>query len=231
MNIKKIFACLLISVIAVTLFGCVKTEEVPQETAVPETSARFSEEELNKMAENMPEIVFVMSHHYDDTNILGCYITNTGEMKMYDFRNIAPDEIYEIPDVYDRLEEAVCSEIDFKLYSKYENVFTEKDLVTIPENKLIEYYNELLQINGTVIKQDFGVVYDDPEFPTGHYNYYGIKYDEHGDRQCILLYGYGESYSFCYKDLNTDNLANNLNYKIYLEAYDKFCGFLSGRLV
>lgn len=228
---KSFAKILMAAVTAIFLFAaCGKTEEVPQETAASETAARLSKEELDKMAENMPEIVFVMSHHYDDTNILGCYITNTGEMKIYDFRNIAPDEIYDIPDVYDRLEEAICSEIDFKQYSKYENVFTENDLVTIPENELIEYYKELLQINGTAIKRDSGGRYDDPEFPTGHYRFYGVKHDERGNRQITLLYGYGEGYSCCYEDLNTNNFANELNYKIYLEAYDKFCGSLQGRL-
>ncbi|MDE5993234.1 MAG: hypothetical protein K2G87_09310, partial [Oscillospiraceae bacterium] len=223
-------ACLLVSVMAATLFGCGKAGgTIPEETAARETTAApLSDEELDELSANMPEIVFVMSHHYDDTNILGCYITNTGEMKMYDFRNIAPDEMYELPDVYDRLEEAVCSEIDFKLYSKYENVFTEKDLVIVPENTLVEYYKELLQINGTVIKRDFGVVYDDPEYPTGHYRFYGIKYDEHGNRQCILLYGYGESYEYCYEDSNTDRFANELNYKIYSDAYITFRNALEG---
>ena len=87
---KSFAKILMAAVTAIFLFAaCGKTEEVPQETAASETAARLSKEELDKMAENMPEIVFVMSHHYDDTNILGCYITNTGEMKIYDFRNIA----------------------------------------------------------------------------------------------------------------------------------------------
>ena len=222
MNAKKVFACLLVSVIAATLFGCGKAGGTVSET----TAVTLSEEELDKMAENMPEIVFVMSHNYDDSNILGCYITNTGEVKMYNFRSIAPDEIYDIPDVYDRLEEAVCSEIDFSLYSKYENVFTEKDLVIIPENKLIEYYKELLQINGTAVKRDSGVRYDDPEHPTGHYKYYGIKYDENNDRQCILLYGNGEGYSYYY-----NKFATELNYKIYSEAYITFHNALVGSIV
>ncbi|MDE5577634.1 MAG: hypothetical protein K2J11_09635 [Oscillospiraceae bacterium] len=230
MNAKKVFACLLVSVIAITLFGCEKAVgTVSEETTIPETTAlTLSEEELDKMAENMPEIVFVMSHNYDDSNIVGCYITNTGETKMYDFRNIAPDEIYEVPDVYGRLEEAVCSEIDFSLYNIDGYLFTENDLTAVSESTVTEYYKELLQINGTVVKWDSGVVYDDPEHPTGHYRFYGIKYDEHGDRQCILLYGYGESYKYYYKDSNTDRFANELNYKIYSEAYITFRNALEG---
>ncbi|MDE5992797.1 MAG: hypothetical protein K2G87_07070 [Oscillospiraceae bacterium] len=153
-------------------------KETAVSTAAEET---LTDEELNTLAENMPEIVFVMSHNYDDSNILGCYITNTGEMKMYDFRNIAPDEIYEISDVYDRLEEAVCSEIDFKLYGKYGHLIAEKDLLTVPKNKLAEYYNLLLQINGTAVERRSGISRDDPQY--GHYRYYGIKYD---DRQSTV---------------------------------------------
>ena len=37
----------------------------------------------------MPEIVFITSHHDYDENIKGYFITNEGKMKMYDFRNIA----------------------------------------------------------------------------------------------------------------------------------------------
>ena len=233
MNAKKVFACLLVSVIAATLFGCGKAgETVPEETTVSETAAAtLSAEELDALAANMPEIVFVMSHNYDDSNILGCYITNTGEVKMYNFRNIAPDEIYDISDVYDRLEEAVCSEIDFSLYNTDGYLITENDLTAVSESTVTEYYKELLQINGTAVKWDSGVRYDDPEHPTGHYKFYGIKYDEHGNRQFILLYGNGEGYSYYYKDSNTNKFANELNYKIYSEAYITFHNALVGAIV
>ena len=225
---KKIFACLLVSVISVTLFGCEKAgKTVSEETTIPETTAvTLSEEELDKMAENMPEIVFIMSHHYDDTNILGCYITNTGEMKMYDFRNIAPDEIYEVPDIYDRLEEAVCSEIDFSLYRTQGHLFTEKDLAAVPENKLVEYYKSLLQINGTAIERRNGISLDDPQY--GHYRCYGIKYDSHGNQQFILLQGMGEDYSYDYNDSSIDDLVNELFNKMYSEIFIAFYDSLRG---
>ena len=52
MCIKKVFACLLVSVIAVTLFGCEKAEEtVTEGETVSETTAvTLSEEELGKYA-------------------------------------------------------------------------------------------------------------------------------------------------------------------------------------
>ena len=203
---KKIFACLLVSVIAVTLFGCEKAgKTASEETTVPETTAvTLSEEELDKMAENMPEIVFIMSHHYDDTNILGCYITNTGEMKMYDFRNIAPDEIYEIPDVYDRLEEATCSELDFRGgFGNSENI-TENDMVTVSEDELSEYYKKFLlatenaeYINLVAITMDIG-----------NYMYYGVKNNANGEKECVLLYGQGVGYRYESDDAYMEEVAH-----------------------
>ncbi len=213
---------------ALFLLGCGEASETIDVTLAETTEKILTDEELDEMAKNMPEIVFVMSHHYDDTNILGCYVTNTGEIKIYDFRNIAPDEIYEIPDVYDRLEEAVCSEIDFSLYSKDGYLFTEKDLTVVSKNKLIEFYKTLLQINGTTVKWDSGVRYDDPEVPTGHYRYYGAKYDDYGNIQVILIHGNGEGYSYNYNDSNTNDLAGELLYKMYSEIFVAFYNALRG---
>ena len=214
------------------LSGCGEASETVDETAAETTEKMFTDEELDEMAKNMPEIVFVMSHHYDDTNILGCYVTNTGEMKLYDFRNIAPNEIYEIPNVYDRLEEAVCSEIDFSLYSKDGYLLTENDLPVVAKNKLIEFYNVLLQINGTMTKWESGIKYDDPETPTGHYKYYGAKYDDYGNIQVTLIGGNGEGYSYRCSDLNANDLSSELTYKVYSEMffafYESLCGVIYG---
>ncbi|MDE6745968.1 MAG: hypothetical protein K2J72_04925 [Oscillospiraceae bacterium] len=206
MNAKKVFACLLVSFMAVTLFGCGKAgETVPEETTAPETAAvTLSEEELDKMAGNMPEIVFVMSHHFDSyvgqSNILGFYITNTGEMKMYDFRNIAPDEMYELPDVYDRLEEATCSEIIFLGMWSYKYSFTEEkakeELVSIPKDELIEYYKKLLSVTGEAEYKDLVKV--DCDF--GDFRFYGIRNNENGERECILVGGSGDDYMYDSED-------------------------------
>ena len=206
MSTKKIFACLLVSVIAVALFGCEKAgETVSEETTIPETTAvTLSDEELDKMAENMPEIVFIMSHHYDDTNILGCYITNTGEMKMYDFRNIAPDEIYDIPDVYDRLEEATCSELDFRGgFGNSENI-TENDMVTVSEDELSEYYKKLLL--ATENAEYINLVPITME--VGHYMYYGVKNNANSEKECVLLFGRGVGYRYESDDAYVEEVAD-----------------------
>ncbi|MDE6745966.1 MAG: hypothetical protein K2J72_04915 [Oscillospiraceae bacterium] len=194
MGTKKIFACLLVSVMVATLFGCGKAgETVPEETAVPETTAAASsEEELDTLAADMPEIVFVMSHHYDDTNILGFYITNTGEMKIYDFRNIAPDEIYDIPDVYDRLEEAVCSRIEPAIYDPVfyeEQVLTDDKLCAVSETELKEKYKMLLKINENSSHIEYESLADEIQ---GYYNGYGIRYNENKETEIVLLYKGGD---------------------------------------
>ncbi|MDE7293800.1 MAG: hypothetical protein K2N72_05190 [Oscillospiraceae bacterium] len=231
-KIKQPILCFILSLSAVMILsGCNTAEEITEEAAVSETAAEtLSDEELNALAENMPEIVFVTSHQYDDANIFGCYITNKGEMKMYDFGNIAPDEIYEIPEVYDRLEEAVCSEIDFEPLGG--NVFTEKDLISVPENILTEYYKTLLQIDGTVIECHYqgieGVRVDAVQSQCSHERCYGIRYDNSGNEQFVLLYGAEEDYYYSYNDPGTADLAAGLYYKLHYEAFDRFYSSLHG---
>ncbi|MBQ3919186.1 MAG: hypothetical protein II695_05885, partial [Oscillospiraceae bacterium] len=90
-----------------------KTTAGTSSVSAAETSpAVMVDEEKQRILDEMPDIVFVMSEHFDNTNIYGFYVTKTGDIKMYDFRSIAPNKIYEIPDVYDRLEEATCEKIE-----------------------------------------------------------------------------------------------------------------------
>ena len=179
MNAKKIFASLFAAVIAVTLFGCGKAgETVPEETTVSETAAAtLSAEELDALAANIPEIVFVMSYQADDENIFGCYVMNTGIIKLFDFRETAPDEIYDVRDVYDRLEEAGCDRLEPKSGMHY----------------------ELLLINGNAEYVEWGYTLDGEK---GYYKFYGIKENEQGIKECILLRGYGTASE--YKHSNSD---------------------------
>ena len=83
-----------------------------EETTFSETTAKYSDEELELMAQDMPEIVFVLAYQKEGNNILGCYVMNTGEIKLFDFRTIAPNEVYDVRDVYNRLEEVTCDRIE-----------------------------------------------------------------------------------------------------------------------
>ena len=193
---KKIFACLFAAIIAATLFGCDKVEETAlEEATVSETTAAtLSEEELDKMAENMPEIVFVMSYQAEDENIFGCYVMNTGIIKLFDFREIAPDEVYDIREVYDRLEEAGCERLEpraesYMSHEDYENrLITEDELNHLSQDELIGYYKRLLLIDGNAEYVKWGWTLD---WSRGYYKFYGIKENDKGVKECILLRGYG----------------------------------------
>ena len=82
MKLNRILSTILSAIISITLLsGCEKSESVTEGTAssentVSETTAKYSEEELELIEHDMPDIVFVMQHHYDDSNIRGLYITN-----------------------------------------------------------------------------------------------------------------------------------------------------------
>lgn len=210
-KLKRSLLCFaVVFCIIFSLCGCEKNNAEDKETTAETTlqTLHYSEEELDAMAENMPEIVFAMSHHYDNTNILGFYIMNTGEMKMFDFRSIAPDEIFEFPDVYDRLEEATCTELNFggEMYSAD---ITETDMAVVSEDELSEYYQKMLLIT------------KEPEYKSlvevdmiyGHYRYYGIKNNSSGEQELILLGGWGSDYEFTCDDLYWDNVYNWISRK------------------
>ena len=192
------------------------SEEMTEETTTEETTEEsttktLSEEELDELVQNMPEIVFVMSHHYDEvnikTNILGFYITNTGEMKMYDFRKIAPDEMYEIPDVYDRLEEATCSELILKPnWANSENI-TENDMIPTSQEELTEYYKKLLS---NTEEAEYTKMPAAINMDIGDYRYYGIKDNGNGKKEFIILYGCGTDYEY----LGDNLILNELSYWI-----------------
>ena len=176
-------------------------------TTVSETTEITVTSKLEPVSEDMPEIVFIASNRYYKENISGFYITNTGEIKMYDFREIAPNEIYEIPDVYDRLKEVTCSTIDYELkYISKTETITEKELGILTKDELIQYYNDLLLINGKIEYNEKDPL---PEH-TGHYKYYGVKNNDSGDKEFILLYGFGRDYEY----FNSDQRADELLLKI-----------------
>ena len=98
-KLNHIISIILSSIISVTLFtACEKAESVSEETTVSETSisettAKYSDEELELMAQDMPEIVFVLAYHNDNENIFGYYITNTGNIKMFEIVTEMPARI------------------------------------------------------------------------------------------------------------------------------------------
>lgn len=194
------------------------TTETPTETTTTETTSEttqteewqreLTESEKQALLDEMPDIVFVMSEYYGDNNIYGFYVTKTGEIKMYDFRSVAPNEIFEIPDVYDRLDEATCDKIvPSKGYSdRYEeNYPSSDDLGTVDIDTLVQWYHRLLYIDHDSERIDLEYGIDGAPNST----YYGVK--KQGDRShIILLSGAG---NFHYYESDDDN-TNQLGYEV-----------------
>lgn len=212
MKINRIISIILLSV---TLFtACAKTESVAEETTVSETTAKYSDEELELMAQDMPEIVFVMSHHYDNSNIRGLYVTNKGEVKMYDFNNFAPSEKYDITKVYDEIEKATCSEIHID--DKYK--LTEEDMFVVSNDEMKDYYKMLLQTDGNIEKFERRFSGND----SGNYKYYGIR-KVNSQKEFIFLSGLDDTYEYY-----SDNLySSELNVKIQSYIFYAFAPYWS----
>ncbi len=199
----------------------ISTEATTAETSVSaaETSpAVMVDEEKQKILDEMPDIVFVMSHHYDDTNILGFYVTKTGEVKMYDFRSIAPDETYEIPDVYDRLEEATCDRLVLgdnvyinKDDGKENGIVEEDELPHISEDMLIDCYKRLKLTNGAFCDTDII-----PLDENSYYAYYGIR--QTGDKREIVIIGGGSS-EYVYRAKSSDDILNELCHDVSFDIF------------
>lgn len=184
-KLKRSLLCLtMFFSVILSLCGCQKNNEEEVETTT-ETTAKYSEEELDRLAQDMPEIVFVMSHQQGDGNIMGCYVMNTGEMKLFDYRSIAPDEFYDVKDIYEQIEEAHCDRLEPVVY--YGVLITEDQLPKLSEEEMTDYYKRLLQIEGDAEYIKWGWTLD----YGGLKKLYGIKKNEFGEKECILLSGCG----------------------------------------
>lgn len=202
-KLKNIVVCGVIALNSITLFsGCDTSREPVNEAITVNTATEetLSDEELDKMVENIPEIVFVMSYQTDDENIFGCYVMNTGIIKLFDFRGIEQNEIYDVRDVYDRLDEAVCERLEPRSGMHYELLLiTEDNLNHLSQDEMIKYYKRLLLINGNAEYIEWGYTLDGEK---GYYKFYGIKENNQGITECILLRGYGTDSE--YKHSNPD---------------------------
>ncbi len=71
------------------------------------------------------------------------------------FREIASNEIYDLPDVLDRLDEATCNKINFvQGYESERTTVKSVDLAPIPKNDLAEYYRNLSSVEQDAERQE-----------------------------------------------------------------------------
>ena len=181
--------------------------ETTEQTTV--TTPKYTEEELEQLAQNMPEIVFVMSHHYEGSNIRGVYVTNTGEVKMYDFNNLAPSETYDIAEVYDKIEEAECSE----LYINDFYTLTQEDMFTVPKSTMLNYYKTLLKSEENIYCQKSKVLLHNDDY-YGKYNYYGIKIVNE-KTEVVFLSGYDSRFDYYNDNIYLKELDDKLKSEIF----------------
>ena len=114
---------------------------------------------------------------------------------MYDFRRIAPDEKYTIPEVYEQLGDASCDSIiicENKTFDTptgtVDGIITEDELNSISERRLFEYYKRLKEAPGAFLWNGVAEVDDSDDW-----NYYGIRYNNN-ELDFVRLGGYGISY-------------------------------------
>ena len=189
----------------------VKTTHTTKKVTV-ETTTTTEEEET--MEENMPEIVFIMSLYYHTyRNIFGYFVTNTGEVKMFDFEPIAPGEFYDVQDVYERLDEAVCDEFPKDIWIEFSfdgDPITNGELVPVSKEELKEKYKDLICVdqNG-----EFRVIENGLE-DEGCGSAYGVRYNQDNKEEIVLLCGEGE-YIYERKDEISNELCRWLRWEAF----------------
>ena len=217
-KVKKVLTAVLFC--SVLLSGC--GDSPPSETVTETTEQttvtmpKYTEEELDQMAQNMPEIVFIQSFRMYDTNIYGYFITNTGEMKMFDFRQIAPDEYYEIPDVVERIDEAVCDKINI-LYEGvyYGDTIFDYQLKDVPKEEITECYKKLLLVDEKNI-----YAYDNNLDSIEYSMLYGIRLNSNNEVEVQILTGIDKIKCYDHDDMNARELINLMLNKYFPNSND-----------
>ena len=173
------------------------------------TEIALTPEEL-EIYNTMPDIVFVLSHCYYSSskygkysNIRGVYVTRNGEMKMYAFSDEEEGKYRDIPKVYDNLKNVTCSELVFRQEG---DEFTQDDLNTVSMSDLIELYKNLMLVDKKAKIAESGNTTD---AIYGMYKLYGIRVDKDGEKEIILLSGWGDDY-YLNTDLYADEIAKNI---------------------
>lgn len=222
--LKKVFALIISTAICLPLFsGCgesavgeapaeeettkITTETTSETTTEATTDTTVTAEETTterkltadevELMNSMPDIVFVLSHHYNGENVAGFFITNTGEMKMYDFRDREPGEYCNVVDVLNELESGVCSEIEFQ-----RGIYKESDLAAVSKISLIDMYNKLLAVDKDSEIEMYGTPVD---AVYGQYELYGVRNSSYDIKEAVFLYGWG---NYFYE--NTDTYAQDI---------------------
>ena len=193
MNAKKIFACMLVSVIALTLFEC--AEETETDVV-------------------LPDIVFVKFNWQCGREIAGEYIDKDGniinfdftqgEWKEYDYQS---DPIHEVKKLYQYPDVRNVKTVNDMIIQHYKES-DENDIVgTVSAEDLNGYFSELLQVNTRKKMKVEGWSYLDVIDPWACM--YGIRKNSDGADEIVFIREYAASY-LTTKEENTNNLFAEL---------------------
>ncbi len=194
------------------------TTATTTETETETTQEReLTPEEVNLM-NDMPDIVFILSHIgvENNSNLQGFFITKNGDIKMYSFDDSEWGKYIDIVDLYDELESAVCTSMEFH-GKKFAN--DNLDSAVISQIKLIEQYDKLLLVNKNAEINEYG---NPADVVCGYYNLYGIRTGQNGAEEFIYLNGWGDVYKVntdeYVREICSDIITDNIFPKVDIEV-------------
>ena len=196
---------------ATTETTTVTTTETTTEATTEDVTADLTPEEL-EIYNSMPDIVFVLAHHYNSVSEewysknRGFYIKKNGDIKMFNF--IEDDKYYEIPERFEAIENYTCSEMHYK----YDDIITQDDLDTVSIKVLIEQYGKLLLVDKSskIIKEDnAGCSYE------GDFKLYAIRTAKKETQEIIQLSGWGDEGFYTNTDSYAQEISKDINPYFY----------------
>ncbi len=220
----KYIALTLVVALTLTFTSCSEAENTAvSETTAAETTAKYTDEELNVLAENMPEIVFVKAYYHEGEEdcTKGYYIKNDGTVNnfelenenIFDYRKIANqkfimesryEKIFDLSEVLKQ-----CEKLEENTVSTEEKIVDAEDLKG--------YYKMLLNVDeNAVMKNSFDV----SAVLHPQYGFYGIRFNDDGEQEMLTLREYGGEWSIS-TDSNADKLYEHIKSEFPLIADEK----------
>ena len=167
----------------------ISTTKITEETTKKVTTTTENEEDTSC---EMPEVVFVINCRFYQPNGFGFFINNKGDIKSYDFREIAPEEFYYIGDV--------------DVYNQLKEIGVDTDFDSISKEKMVNLYKKILSVSDdNQVKVVYSSDGERPSEISGYYSIYAARFNENKEIEIISLGEYGDLNTYC-----TDSNANEL---------------------
>ena len=190
---KKIFACLLVSVIALSLFGC--AEETETDVV-------------------LPDIVFVKFCWDYEYEITGEYIDKDGNIHGFEFKDgdwkdddYQSDPIHEVKKLYQYTDVRNVKTVNDMITQHYKGLDSIDAVGTVAAEDLNGYYSELLQVNTNKRMKVDGYTFFNVIEPWACM--YGIRKNDDGIDEIVFIREYQTAY-LTTKEKNANNLFTEL---------------------